>query len=270
MKVMNPPDRSCCSRSRSRWSTRSSIVSTWPYSIVALVLMPSEWAMPWISHQRSASALPVKWSSFCSRREKISAPPPGIECSPAFLSRVRASTRLDLPAPPEVVDLGRGEGLDLGLRPGVVDGLDQPLEVLEGPVRVMAAHDVRLAGARLDHVEHVLDRVLERALLALLAGEVTEAAGEHTDVRRVDVAVEHEEDLVAVQPGLDEVGHAAHAVEIVGREEGEPVLAGQALAGLDLLPDRVEHGIAESRWSGARRRPLTTSVVRVAQTDWSV
>ena len=48
--------------------------------------------MPWISHHRSASALPVKCRSFCSRVEKISAPPPGIECSPASLSRVSAST----------------------------------------------------------------------------------------------------------------------------------------------------------------------------------
>src|SRR6185503_17765901 len=120
----------------------------------------------------------------------------------------------------------------------------------EGPVRVMAAHDMRLAGARLDHVQHVLDRVLERALLALLASEVAEGAGEHTYVGRVDVPVEHEEDLVAVPPGLEEVGHAAHPVQIVGGEEHEPILAGQALSALDLLPDRVEEGIAESRWSG--------------------
>jgi hypothetical protein len=58
--------------------------------MVAFVLRPSEWAIPWISHHRSASALPVKCRSFCRRFEKISAPPPGIECSPAFWSRVSA------------------------------------------------------------------------------------------------------------------------------------------------------------------------------------
>jgi hypothetical protein len=57
-----------------------------------------------------------------------------------------------------------------------VDRLDHPLVVLEGPIRMMPAHDVRFAGARLDHAEHVLDGVLEGAVLALLAREVAEAA----------------------------------------------------------------------------------------------
>jgi len=57
-------------------------------------------------------------------------------------------------------------------------------------------------------------------------------------------------EVVAVEPGLEEISHAAHAVEIIGGEESEPVLAGQALSGLDLLPDRMQSRIAESRWSG--------------------
>src|SRR5438093_5315106 len=44
--------------------------------------MPSACAIPWISHQRSGSALPVYLSSFARRGEKISAPPPGIDCRP--------------------------------------------------------------------------------------------------------------------------------------------------------------------------------------------
>ena len=91
MKVTNPPEASCCSRSRSRWSTRSASVSTCPYSMVAFVLMPSACAMPWVSHHRSGSALPVYLSSFASRGEKISAPPPGMERSPAAFSRASAS-----------------------------------------------------------------------------------------------------------------------------------------------------------------------------------
>jgi hypothetical protein len=150
-----------------------------------------------------------------------------------------------------------------------VDGLDQPLEVLERPVRVMPAHDVRLAGPGLDHVEHVLDRVLERAFLALLPGEVAEAAREHAYVGRVDVPVEHEEDLISVQPGLEDVGHAAHRVQVIGGEESQAVLAGQALAGLDLLPDWVQEGIAESGWSGGGDGHGCLRV-RVAQTDRSV
>src|SRR5439155_1443969 len=81
---------------------------------------------------------------------------------------------LDLPAPPEVVDLGGGEGLDLRLRAGGVDGGDHALEVLEGPVRVMAPRDVDLARARLDHREHVLDGVLEGPCLPRLPREIAE------------------------------------------------------------------------------------------------
>ena len=45
----------------------------------------------------------------------------GVE--PGRLQARQRLARLDLPAPPEVVDLGRGERLDLGLRPGRVNRL---------------------------------------------------------------------------------------------------------------------------------------------------
>jgi len=72
-----------------------------------------------------------------------------------------------------------------------------------------------------------------------------------------------------MQPGFDEVGHAAHAVQIVAREEGEPVLARQTLAGLHLVPDWMETGVAES-WRRGRGNSHWYLQVRVAQTDWSV
>src|SRR5215472_9012509 len=157
--------------------------------------------------------------------------------------------RLDLPATPEVVDLRRREGLDLRLRPGGVDGRDHPLEVLEGPVGVVPAHDVGLPRARLDHLEHVLDGVLEGPCLSLLAREVAEGAGEDAEIGRVDVAVEHEEDLVAVEPGLGEVGQATKAVEILGLEEELAVLTTEPLTGAHLVPERMETGIAEGEGS---------------------
>jgi len=151
-----------------------------------------------------------------------------------------------------------------------VDGLDHPLEVLERPVRVVAADDVGLARARLDHREDVLDRVLEGALLALLPGKVTKAAREHTYIRRVDVAVENEEDLVSMKAGLGEVRHAAHRVQIVRLEEDEAVRAGETLSSLDLLPDARETGIADA-WRGGCGDGHVCLQVRVGgQTDWSV
>src|SRR5262249_21469110 len=158
--------------------------------------------------------------------------------------------RLDLPATPEVVDLRRREGLDLRLRPGGVDGRDHPLEVFERPVGMVPAHDVSLAGPRLDHLEHILDGVLERARLALLASEVAERAGEHTEVGRIDVAVEHEEDLLAVPASLGEVGQASEPVQVLGLEEELAVLSAQPLVDADLVPDGMETGVTELYGSG--------------------
>src|SRR5262250_42702 len=158
--------------------------------------------------------------------------------------------RLDLPATPEVVDLRRREGLDLRLRPGRVDGRDHSLEVLERPVGMVPAHDVSLAGARLDHLEHVLDGILEGAWLALLAGEVAERAGENAEVGRIDIAVEHEEDLIAVPARLGEVGQAAEPVQVLGLEEELAIFAAQPLVGADLVPDGVETDVTELRGSG--------------------
>src|SRR5678815_4309336 len=110
---------------------------------------------------------------------------------------------------------------------------------------MVATHDVRLARARLDHREHVLDRVLEGAGLALLLGEVAEAAREHADIGRVHVAVHYEEDLVAVAARLRGIRETSHAVKVRGLEEEESLGAVESFAGLHLVPERLEALIAE-------------------------
>src|SRR5438132_12377469 len=54
--------------------------------------------------------------------------------------------RLDLPASPEVVDLGGSERLDLNGRVRLVDRLDHPLVVLERPLVMVTPDDGHLAG----------------------------------------------------------------------------------------------------------------------------
>ncbi len=100
-----------------------------------------------------------------------------------------------------------------------VDGADDALVVLEGPVGMVAAHDVHLAAVGLHHGHHVLDGVLVGAGLPLLAREVAEAAGEHAEVGRGDVAVDDEVDALALAPRLHSVGHAADAQEVLGLEQ---------------------------------------------------
>ena len=208
--------------------------------------MPRPCAIRWISSQRSAPALPVKRRFFWTRAEKISAPPPGIVLSPAAMSRLSTSVAR-ASAPPEVVDLGRGEGLDLDLGPGGVDGLDEALVVLERPVGMVAADDVDLADVRLDHADDVLDRLLERALLALLLGVVAERAGEDADVGRVDVAVDHEVDPVAGLLALDVIRHAAEREQVVGLEAGQAVVEVEPLASAHLVPHASEPRVRDAK-----------------------
>src|SRR5205814_1797594 len=144
---------------------------------------------------------------------------------------------LQLPAPAEVVDLRRRERLDLDVGARGVERRDDPLVVLERPVGVVAAHDVDLADLVLHHADDVLDRVLEGARLAGLAREAAEGAREHADVRGRDVAIDDEVDAVALATGFRVVGHTAHAQEVVGLEEEDAVVAGEALAGQDFVPD---------------------------------
>ena len=144
---------------------------------------------------------------------------------------------LDLPASPEVVDLGGREGLDLHVGARRVQAGDDPFVVLEGPVRMVAADDVDLADLLADHADDVLDRVLEGAGFALLSREAAERAREHAHVGRRDVAIEDEIDAIALARGFHVIGHAPEAQEIVGLEEEQPVVAREAPPGLDLVPD---------------------------------
>src|SRR5262245_61253285 len=154
--------------------------------------------------------------------------------------------RLDLPAPPEIIDLGSGEGLDLYTRPRRVQAGYHPLVVLEWPVRVVAADDVHLADLVAHHADDVLDRVLEGPGLPLLAREAAEGAREHADVRRRDVPVEDEVDAIALAPGFDVIGHPAQAEDVAGVEQEETVVTGEALLVLDLFPDGDQTLVGET------------------------
>ena len=142
------------------------------------------------------------------RREDLGAAA-GHRLEPRGLQPRQRLARLDLPAPPEVVDLGGGEGLDLDRRARGVEAADHALVVFERPIGMVAADDVDLADLVADHADDVLDGILEGPGLALLAREAAERAGEHADVGGRDVAVEDEVDAIALARRLDVVGHPA-------------------------------------------------------------
>ena len=126
-------------------------------------------------------------------------------------------------------------------------GVDVELEV---DVRVLAVDHVDLREAcELPLADRVLDELLRGdrvgVLLLLRRGERAELALHAADVRLVQVEVLDEVDLVRTAAEASRpVGQVAEPEQVVGLEQREAVLEVQALAGLDLLPDRLERGCA--------------------------
>ena len=90
MNSLNPPVSSCIWRRISICSTRSSIVSTWPYIMVAEPSMPALWASLIIRIHSSVLTLLGHTISLV-RSFKISAAVPGMVPRPAFFKILKAS-----------------------------------------------------------------------------------------------------------------------------------------------------------------------------------
>ena len=96
-------------------------------------------------------------------------------------------------------------------------------------------------------------------LLLLRRGERAELALHAADVRLVQVEVLDEVDLVVPpRSAARPVGELAEPEQVVGLEQREPVLEVEPLAGLDLLPDRLERGCAVK--DGHERFPVHDGV----------
>jgi hypothetical protein len=180
-----------------------------------------------------------------ARREDLGAAA-GHRRQPHGLEPAQRVLGLDLPAPPEVVDLRRCERLDRDVGMRGVNRLDHSLVILERPVGMMAADDVDLVHFAAHHRDHVLDAVLVGARLSGLAREAAKGAREHAEVRGRNVTVDDEVNAIALPTRLDMVGHAADAEQVVGLKERQAVVAAETLAGADFVPDRLEAGIRET------------------------
>ena len=134
MKAVRPPVSSCNWRTRSKCSTRSSIVSIWPNIIVAVDRPPSSCQTRWTSSQSSVITLP-RVIALRTRSTRISPPPPGRLPSPASLSRSRTVRSGQLRHLGEVVDLRRAEAVDVDAREVGLDVAEQFLVPLELQVR---------------------------------------------------------------------------------------------------------------------------------------
>ena len=148
----------------------------------------------------------------------------------------------------QVDDLHGGERLDVDGGRLLADGAQHVGVVAERKPRMQPAHDVHLGGAALARLAclgaDVLQAVLVRAVLVLLAVERAELAAERADVRVVEVPVDVEEHLVAVQAPAHHVRQAHHAVDVRRGEEQGAVRGGEALARLDLARHLGERRVA--------------------------
>ncbi len=187
--------------------------------MVALVFSPARWTASITSSQRSPE---IFSGQICSRTfgAKISAPPPGMEPRPASFSS--AMTCFDaLPGEGgEVVDLHRGEGLDVQRRVVGADGGEHLQVEVEGELGMQPADHVDLRRPGRRRLGALLQDVVQRQGVAPLVlhplGKGAEGAAVDADVGVVDVAVDVEVDLVAVLQPVGQGRQFADGEQVVG------------------------------------------------------
>ena len=226
--------------------------------------MPIPCAARCVAIQSSGCSLPGA-ISFRTRSAKTSAPPPGSEPRPASLRSARTCACGETRELGHVVDLGRGEELQVDVGQRLVQRSGHAGVVVVADVGVLAADHVDLAVAlALVHLDGVGDQVGDvprvGALLPARARERAELALHPAHVGVVQVQVVDEEDLVgapAQPPGA--VGQLAEREHVVALEERDPVVEIEPLAGDHLVADGCErvqmggngHEQAESTHSGS-------------------
>ena len=247
---------------------RSSIVSTWPYSIVQF-----DADAELVRRRDGRRCSPRRRASCrrsCSRTPWLntSAPPPGIVSRPA--SRSATSTSRD-----DIFSMRAMCAISTAVSALMCTCGWSRLErakhrrvVVEPRLHVEAADDVELArqavarGRRFR--EHLLERVAIRAVFLRKARVRAEHArlAQDADVRRVDVLVGGERDAIAVL-------RAVHGVRERARRRGGPACGRatralgvrESLARRDLVGDRAKRRIARCRSRLDRHAQRSRSVL---------
>ena len=151
-------------------------------------------------------------------------------------------------------NLDRREGLDEQLRVERAESREQ----IEIPIplqrRVQPADHVNLGDAERQRRAHFLDDLIDGELegvrVAFPGAERAELAGEHAEVRVVDVLIVNVSRDVPVLPLADRVGHGAKRVQIVRAVERFALRVSHALTGDDFVEDGPEGRRDELRGDG--------------------
>jgi hypothetical protein len=168
-----------------------------------------------------------------------------------FLQANQDLARTDLAALRKITDLHHGEGLQMHARVALFQAAQHLAVPIEGELGMEAADDVELGNGFGVTVARLLPNLFERhgvrVGIANAFAEGAELATGDADVGGVDVAVDVEEGLLAVEALADEVRHPAYRQDVGRAVERQAVLSVQALAGFDLFTNRIEVGILKYR-----------------------
>ena len=147
----------------------------------------------------------------------------------------------DLGALREVADLHHGEGLQMHLREALLEAAQHLAIPVERQFRMQSADDVKLGDGLTPALAGAMPHLVERHGVGLGIAhpfaEGAQAATGHADVGGIDVAVDVEVRLVAVQALADQVGEIAHREDVGGAVERDAVFERKTLAGFHLLSD---------------------------------
>ena len=155
----------------------------------------------------------------------------------------------DLRALREVADLHHGERLQVHLREALLQAAQHLAVPVERQFGMQAADDVefgdRLAPAFAGAVPDLFERHgVGLGILAPSCRTRTAATG-HAHIGGIDVAVDVEVGLVAVQALAHQVGQVAERQDVGGAVERQAVFEGQPLARFHLVADRLQTGVVK-------------------------
>ena len=128
---------------------------------------------------------------------------------------------------------------------------------------MQAAHDVEFGDGFAIALAGLVPDLFKRHRvclgIALLLAERAQLATGHADIGRIDVAIDVEVSLVAVQPLADLVRQPADPQQIRSAINRQAVLIGQPLAGGDLGSDRFETSIFKHRSHTDRAKKMSVA-----------
>jgi len=108
---------------------------------------------------------------------------------------------------------------------------------------VEPADDVHLGQLVGELSQNLLHGHLVGVIVAGLRGEVAERAVQHTEIRRVDLAVHDEENRFAGLGAFDVIRHLAERGDVPRSQDGESIVSPEPATSQYFLPDRYEGGV---------------------------